>query len=130
MSLVVDTSVIISVITNEKSKSKLIEITEGEDLISPLSLNWEIGNAFSAMFKRNRIDLKTAKRAIEYYNMIPIKFVKVDINKSLEISYQYKIYAYDSYFLECARNYNLPLLTIDNGLAIIGKQMDINIIEV
>jgi predicted nucleic acid-binding protein len=130
MSLVIDTSVIISVITNEKSKSKLIEITEGEDLISPLSLNWELGNAFSAMFKRNRIDLETAKRAIEYYNMIPIRLVNVDIYKSLEISYQYKIYAYDAYFLECARNYNLPLLTIDNGLVKIGKQMNIKLIEV
>jgi predicted nucleic acid-binding protein len=82
MSLIVDTSVIISVITNEKSKSKLIKITEGEDLISPSSLYWEIGNAISAMFKRKKIDLKTAKKAIEYYKMIPVRLVDVDINKS------------------------------------------------
>lgn len=130
MSLVVDTSIIISVITNEKSKSKLIKITEGEDLISPSSLHWEIGNAFSAMFKRKRIDLVAAKRAIEYYKMIPMRLVDVDISKSIEISHHYKIYTYDAYFLECAKNYSSPLITLDNGLAAVAKQMKINVIEV
>jgi len=79
MSLVVDTSVIISVIINEKSKSKLIKITEGENLIAPSSLHWEIGNAFSAMFKRKKIEIDSAKKAIEYYKMIPLRLVDVDI---------------------------------------------------
>lgn len=130
MSIIVDTSVIISVITNEQSKSKLINITEGEDLISPSSLHWEIGNAISAMFKRKKIDLKTAKTATHYYQTIPIRLVDVDINKSIEISYQHKIYAYDAYFLECARNYSSPLLTLDNSLTTIAQQMHINVIEV
>ncbi len=38
MSIVVDTSVFIAVITNEQSKSKLIKITENEELISPSSI--------------------------------------------------------------------------------------------
>lgn len=130
MSLVVDTSVIISVITNEKSKSRLIEITQGENLMAPSSLHWEIGNAFSAMFRRNRIELKTAKKAIEYYKMIPLRFVDVDIYKSIELSHQYNIYAYDAYFLECARNYSSRLLTVDDGLREVAKQMNINVIEV
>ena len=130
MSLIIDTSVIISVITNEDSKSKLINITEGEDLISPSSLYWELGNAISAMFKRKKIDLKTAIRAIEYYKMIPIRLVNVDMIKSVELSEQYNIYAYDAYFLECARNYSSPLLTLDNGLSIVAKKMKINVMEV
>lgn len=67
MSIVVDTSVIISVITNEPGKSKLIKLTKGEDLIAPSSLHWEIGNAFSAMLKRNRINVNSAVKAISYY---------------------------------------------------------------
>lgn len=130
MSLVVDTSVIISVITNEKSKSKLIEVTEDEDLIAPSSLNWEIGNAFSAMFKRKKIELDSTKKAIEYYKMIPLRLVDVDIYKSLEISKQYNIYAYDAYFLECAMSYKSSLLTIDNRLLDLAKQMNIKVIEV
>lgn len=130
MSLVVDTSVIISVLINENSKSRLIKLTKGEDLIAPSSLHWEIGNAFSAMFKRKKIGLKLAKNAIEYYYIIPIRLVDVDIKKSLEISYSYNIYAYDAYFLECARNYNSTLITLDNGLLHVAKQMNINVKEV
>ncbi len=71
-----------------------------------------------------------AKKAIEYYNMIPLRLVNVDIVRSLVISQQQNIYAYDAYFLECAISYNSRLLTLDSGLALIAKKMDINIIEV
>jgi len=130
MGLIVDTSVIISVITNEESKSKLIKMTEGEELIAPSSLHWEIGNAFSSMFKRGRIDLNLAKKAIEYYKMIPLRLVDIELFKAVEVSHKYNIYAYDAYFLECARNYNYPLLTLDNGLLESAKRMNINVIEV
>ena len=130
MAIVVDTSVIISVVTNEESKSKLIRITEGEELIAPSSLHWEIGNAFSSMFKRGKISLNLAKKAIEYYKMIPLRLVDIEIYKAVEVSHKYNIYAYDAYFLECAKNYNYPLLTLDNGLLESARKMNINAIEV
>ncbi len=82
------------------------------------------------MFKRKRIELTAAKKAIEYYKMIPLRLVDIDIYKAVEISHQHKIYAYDAYFLECARNYSSLLLTVDGGLAAVAKQMNINVIEV
>jgi predicted nucleic acid-binding protein len=82
------------------------------------------------MFKRNKIELDSAKKAIEYYKMIPLRLVDVDIHNSLEISKQYNIYAYDGYFLECARHYKSSLLTIDNRLFDLAKQMNISAIEV
>lgn len=130
MSIVVDTSIIISVITNEKSKPKLVKITQGEDLIAPSSLHWEIGNAFSSMFKRKIISLKLAKKALDYYSMIPLRLVEVDLFKTLEISNKYNIYAYDAYFLECSKNYNSSLLTLDKKLIEIAKLMNLNVIEV
>ena len=125
MGLVVDTSVIISVITNEKHKRQLIKVTRGEELITPESLHWEIGNAFSAMFKRKRIDINLAKRALKYYQKIPLRFVEINLEESLEIAYNYSIYAYDAYFIECARIYKLPLLTLDNSLIEIAKKIGI-----
>ena len=130
MSLVVDTSVIIAVLINEKSKSKLLKITKGEELIAPSSLNWEIGNAFSAMLKRNRITNEMAKIVLEFYSMIPIRFVDVDLLSSLEIANKYSIYAYDAYFLECSKKYSLPLVSLDKGLLNIAKKMNIKIVEV
>lgn len=64
MELVIDTSVIIAVLVNEPSKKKLIELTVGADLLAPESVHFEIGNAFSAMLKRNRIALPQVVQAI------------------------------------------------------------------
>ena len=64
MALVVDTSVILAVVLNEPTKAVLIRLTTGADLIAPLSLHWEIGNALSAMLKRKRITEAEAQQAL------------------------------------------------------------------
>ena len=130
MSIVVDTSVIISVITNEKSKTKLVKITQGEDLIAPSSLHWEVGNAFSSMFKRKILSLKLAEKALNYYSMIPLRLVEIDLFKALELSDKLNIYAYDACFLECAINFNSPLLTLDKRLIEVARLTRLNVIEV
>ncbi|MCF6270704.1 MAG: type II toxin-antitoxin system VapC family toxin [Melioribacteraceae bacterium] len=130
MSIVVDTSVIIAVLTNEKSKSRILKITKGEELVAPSSLHWEIGNAFSAMLKRDRITFEMVKIVLDSYSMIPIRFVDVNLFASLEIASKYNTYAYDSYFLECSRKFSVPLLTLDKGLINIAEKMKIKIIEV
>jgi len=130
MSLVVDTSVIISVITNGVHKAKLIKETKGEELIAPISLHWEIANAFSAMFKRSRISLEQAKEALKYYSQIKIRLVEVDLNKTLDVSFNYNIYAYDAYFIICAKQYKSRLISLDKGLLHIAKQNNIITIEV
>ena len=55
MKIVIDTSVIIAVITNEPHRESLLQATLGAELLAPPSVHWEIGNAFSAMLKRNKI---------------------------------------------------------------------------
>lgn len=56
--IIIDISVIIAVIANEVSKKKLIEITEDTELVAPISLHFEIGNALSAMLKKEELILK------------------------------------------------------------------------
>lgn len=130
MILTVDTSVIIAVITNEKHKRELIRLTKGYDLIAPESLHWEIGNAFSAMFKRNKISLDAAKKAIEYYLQIPLRLVETDLIRALEISEHNKIYAYDAYFLACSIKYGTNLITLDDKMRTIANQYNIKTLEV
>jgi predicted nucleic acid-binding protein len=130
MNIVVDTSVIIAVVTNEESKAKLVELTKGIELICPYSLHWEVGNAISAMFKRKRIDLITAKKILEYYQQIPIRFIDVDLSLSLELASTFKIYAYDAYFLACALSLKSPLLSLDKELIRAAKKLEIQIKEV
>jgi len=53
LNITIDTSAIVAVITNESSKGQIITATKGASLIAPDSIHWEIGNAFSSMFKES-----------------------------------------------------------------------------
>ena len=130
MRIVVDTSVIIAVITNEIHKKRLVEITKNAELIAPPSLHWEIGNAFSTMLRRERISLEQAKLALNEYKKIPIKSHDVRLDSVLELSKKYNLYAYEVYFLLCAKNLKVPLLSLDQQMVENGRKMKINILEV
>ncbi len=130
MYLTIDTSALIAVIGNEDSKNKIIKITENYSLYAPVSVHWEIGNAFSAMFKRKNIDLELAKLALKAYQEIPIKFIDVPLEQALELSYSQKIYAYDAYLIQCAQQTSTSLLTLDKGLKTVAKNIGIQVLEI
>lgn len=130
MKLVVDTSVVIAVITNEAHKPTLVRLTEGADLIAPISLPLEIGNAFSAMFKRNRITLADAHMALAAYRQIPLQLTEVALEHALELAALLDVYAYDAYMIACARQQDCPLVTLDQGLRATAKRARIDLMEV
>ena len=130
MEVVVDASVLIAVITNEEEKEKLVAMTNEAELIAPLSVHWEIGNAFSSLLKRKRVTIEEALQAIEIYLQIPVRFVEVELTDSLELADEFGIYAYDAYLLRCAEKYRLPLLTLDNRLVQVAKDKKIQVLEV
>jgi predicted nucleic acid-binding protein len=130
MKFVIDASVIIAVIANEPEKEKLIELTKGADLLAPASIHWEIGNAFSAMIKRERITLEQAQNAIEIYKQIPIRFTEVELEDTLEIVSAYQIYAYDAYLIRCSVKYKSAMITLDRKLAQVANEMNVAVIEV
>lgn len=130
MEIVIDASVLIAVITNEDEKEKLVALTTEAELIAPLSVHWEIGNAFSSMLKRKRITVAEALQAIEIYLQIPVRFVEVELTESLELAGELGLYAYDAYLLRCAAKYRLPLLTLDVRLIQAAKEKKIQVLEV
>jgi predicted nucleic acid-binding protein len=130
MELVIDTSVVLAVVANEPEKAELVRLTAGADLIAPASIPWEIGNALSAMLKRNRIRLEQAKQAVDAYRQIPIRFVDVDLGQAVELSGQLGIYAYDAYLIACAVNQHCALLTLDRGLIHAAHQAGVEVREV
>jgi predicted nucleic acid-binding protein len=117
MELVVDTSAIIAVVTNEAHKKGIVRVSSGADLVAPSSLHWEVGNAFSAMLKRGRLSLGEARRALAAYRSIPIRFSDVELDAALELAARLKMYAYDAYVVGCALKHRCPLLTLDGALA-------------
>ncbi len=130
MKIVVDTSVIIAVITNEAEKTVLVELARGAELIAPQSVHWEIGNAFSAMLKRKRITLDEAIKALEVYGKIPIRFLDIELEPSLRIADEHGIYAYDACILRCAQKHRSPLVSLDQNLVASAKRMGIQVKEV
>jgi predicted nucleic acid-binding protein len=129
MNITIDTSALIAVIANEPKKSRIVQLTINASLLAPLSVHWEIGNAFSAMLKRNRVTPIQAQSCIALYQQIPLKFVDVNLSKTIDLVDQLQIYAYDAYLIQCALQTNTPLLTLDAGLIQAAKVVGITILE-
>lgn len=130
MDITTDTSVVIAVILNAPEKKAIINATTGHTLVGPGSIQWEVTNAFSAMFKRGRISLRTAQEALQIFNVIPIRYLDVDFPHSLQLAYDNNIYAYDAYFLDCALRNTTPLLSLDSQMINRAKTMGIDILEI
>jgi predicted nucleic acid-binding protein len=129
MNLVADTNTFIAVALNEPEKDLIIRLTEGCDLIAPEMLPFEIGNALTAMMKKNVLEAEEVISAWEIVQHIPVDLRKIDIKSALEIAIEFNVYAYDAYFLECADSLRSPLLTLDRGMKRIARNMGITILE-
>lgn len=129
MRLVVDTSAVLGVLLNLESKPYLVTKTLGATLIAPTSLHWEIGNALSSLLKRKKLSLKEADLVLDEYGKIPIQFVDVDLKATMAIVNKHLIYAYDAYMVSCAKQYRLPLLTLDNGLRQVARKEHVRLLE-
>jgi predicted nucleic acid-binding protein len=85
MLVTVDTSVIIAIIFNEPHKDELIGLTRGKELIAPESLMSEMGNALSAMLRRDRISLDDALGAFTVFQQIPVRTIPIDMKSVLTV---------------------------------------------
>ncbi len=132
MNIVIDTSAVIAVIVNEPHRQRIIEATTGQDILAPPSLHWEIGNAFTSMFKssRNTITQEQAREALALYERIPVRLVDVSLQEAVALAHDLDIYAYDAYMLICAKNYNGRLLSLDRRLIRAAEQINVTVIEV
>jgi len=129
MKIIADTNTFIAVALNEPEKSRIIRLTEGHDLIAPDVLPFEIGNALTAMMKKNALKKEEVASAWEAVQQIPVDLRHIDIKSALNIAVEFNIYAYDAFFLECAINLRSPLLTLDLGMQRIAREIGITILE-
>ena len=130
MDIVIDTSALIAVIVGEPERNRLVELTAGNTLIGPGSIPWEIGNAFSAMFKQNRLTMNEAQKGLVIFDSIPLRYIDPDFVNALKISKQADMYAYDAYFLDCAIRQKAPLLTLDRKLKTAAQNLKVATMEV
>jgi predicted nucleic acid-binding protein len=129
MKIIADTNTFIAVALNEPEKHKIIKLTEGHELIAPDVLPFEIGNALTAMMKKDILKKDEVESAWEIIQQIPVDLRHTDIKSALGIAIKFNIYAYDAYFLKCAENLHSPLLTLDLGMQGVAREMGITILE-
>lgn len=129
MKIISDTNIFLAVVLNEPEKDRIIQLTSGAEVVAPEILPYEIGNALSAMYKRKKITNKEALSAHTATGHISVRLVAIDIQEALGLAIEFNIYAYDAYFLQCARFLSSPLLTLDNRMKQVAAELNIDILE-
>ncbi len=129
MKIVADTNTFLAVALREPEKDALATIVAGHEIISPEVLPFEIGNALSSMLKKGTLEPESVQAAWEMFVMVPVELHKVNMAQALMIAVEFKIYAYDAYFLECALRLRAPLLTLDKGMQRIATNLSIRVLE-
>ena len=129
MNVVADTNIFLAIALNEPPKGHIIEVTSDAMLSAPEILPYEIGNALSAMTKRGRISRAEALAAEKAANLIPVRLVSIDIQKALELAIEHNIYAYDAYFLLCAKSLAQFLMSLDRRMTHVARDLGINVLE-
>jgi predicted nucleic acid-binding protein len=129
MKIIADTNTFIAVALNEPEKHKIVELTKGHELIAPDVLPFEIGNALTAMMKKNILKNEEVTTAWDIVQQIPVDLRHTNIKSSLSIAIKFNLYAYDAYFLECAEHLRSPLLTLDIGMQRVAREIGISVLE-
>ena len=127
--MVADTSAFLAVALDEPERPYLVALTEGDDLVAPEILPYEIGNALTAMMKKGVLDLREVTLAWDAMQAIAVDLRAIDIRSALAIAARFGIYAYDAYFLECALSLRIPLLTLDKGMKRAARDLGIHVLE-
>lgn len=127
--IVVDTSIFLAVALDEPEKQSILRLTKGAAIAAPEVMPYEVGNALSAMSKRGRLTPDEAREAQRICNSIPVRLRPVDIERALDIALRFNSYAYDAYFLECARTLACPLFTLDRSLVRNAAQLGVEVLE-
>lgn len=129
MKIVIDSSAVMAVLLYENRRDDILNVTHGAELYAPMIIQAEIGNAVSSLMKRGLITLEQGLILVRSASTIPISNREIDIYAAMELSYEYKIYAYDAYFLALCRRMNTSLLTLDKGMKNIAQMISIKCIE-
>lgn len=129
MKVVADTSVFLAVALEEPEKARILDLTRDAEICAPEILPYEIGNALSAMHKRRQLSRREAERVYRVTQQIPVRLLSVDIAKALSLALTSAIYAYDAFFLQCARAQACALLTLDRRMREVAADIGVDTLE-
>lgn len=129
MRYVADTSAFLAVVLDEPERAWLVQATEGQQLVAPPVLPYEIANALSALVKRKALGPKQADEAWEAALLVAVELASIDIHAALALACKFSIYAYDAFFLQCALEGRCPLVTLDVGMKQVARKLNLALVE-
>lgn len=130
MDMVVDASALLAVLINEKEKAGIVAATAGASLVTPACIEYELGNAASALFKRGLMAVSDGVLLWHAFCKIPLRQVVPPIASALAIAGSEGLYAYDAYYLALAEQLRLPLLSLDRRMLTVAEKRGIECVEV
>ena len=126
--IVADTNIFLATALPEKPD--IVRLTTDAGVIcAPEILPYEIGNALSAMCRRHKLTEDEAASALRITLRIPVRLMRVDVERALRMATDFGIYAYDAYFLECAKSHGGALITLDQQMKRIASQLGLRVLE-
>lgn len=129
MELVADANVFLSVALNEADREWIIDATSACSIIAPEVVRYEIGNALIAVHRRGRLNDREIMRAFDISQKIPVRLVPVKIPDAMKIALQFKLYAYDAYYVQCCIENKSPLISLDSRMCDVAKALGIKVME-
>lgn len=129
MEIVADASAFLAVVLNESGRDWIINKTLGCKIVSPEILPYEIGNALIAVRKKGRLTDREILRAYDISQRITVKLIPVKIHNAMKIALRYSIYAYDAYYLQCCIENSLALISLDDRMCDIARNLGLKVVE-
>ena len=129
MEIVADASAFLAVVLNESDRDWIINKTTGQSIISPEVLPYEIGNALIAVKRKGRLNDREILRAFDLAQRIAVSLVSVKIHDAMKIALRFNIYAYDAYYLQCCLEHTVPLISLDDRMCDVARNLNIRVVE-
>jgi len=129
MEIVADASVFLAVVLDESDRDWIINKTLECKIISPEILPYEIGNALIAARKKGRLNDREVIKAYDISQRIAVRLAPVKIHDALKIAIKFNVYAYDAYYLQCCIENKLPLLSLDDRMCDVARNLSIKAVE-
>ncbi len=129
MEIVADASTFLAVVLNESDRDWIIKKTLEDKIISPEIVPYEIGSGVIAVRKLGRLNDREVIKAYDISQRIAVKLVPVKIHDALKIATRFNVYAYDAYYLQCCIENKLPLISLDDRMCDVARNLNIKVVE-
>ena len=128
MKVVSDASAFLAIVLNEYKRDWVIKKTAGLNIVSPEVLPYEIGNALIALKRKGRLNEQEIIRAFSISQNVAVDLVPIKIHEAIKTAIRCNVYAYDAYYLQCCIENSLPLISLDDRMCEVARDLGIKVV--